>query len=179
MGGNLRALRGISWFLLSHHPRCSYFAGGTWTIAGRKVCIGCSIAYPSGTIALLTLWILPLPAGVILALGLGGLALQLLRLPLGKTPGPLPLKVFIKAAFGAGIVLGMAGALALPWPWTMLSLFLFLNALGAVYSLHWLRDLAICQRCPQFSLLPYCEGLGDLFKHLEVSAPGSRRDKVL
>ncbi len=46
--------RRLSIYLLSHHPNCAFFDHDVYHLFGKRICLGCSIAYPTAIMIILT-----------------------------------------------------------------------------------------------------------------------------
>ncbi|MBN1540182.1 MAG: hypothetical protein JW939_08575 [Candidatus Thermoplasmatota archaeon] len=49
----IKTMRTLAPFLLSHHPDCSFFDNDVFQVSGKRICLGCSIAYPTAVLLII------------------------------------------------------------------------------------------------------------------------------
>ena len=172
-----RALLRMGPFLVSHHPHCGPFRSDVLVAWRRRWCIACFIGYPMivlGWVGSAWLdqgvpWIAWMAAGLVLA-SAQGMSFA------GRVPD-WRAQVAVKVSLGLGLGMFCHGVTSTPLHWAA-RLFLLAASLAAIQSLWVLRFHRLertCQRCPQLSARPHCEGLRDLTSRVGpvLGLPGS------
>lgn len=170
--GDFQALKSILPFLLSHHPSCRYFHGHTFRFADHDICIGCSFFYPGVIASLAVIFLTPIGTvepWLLIVFGVAASLFQIVRIMPWRSLTGKAFKGWPRFLMGFGFVIGLYGCLLVgDLVSKAIILYLYLNTSFLVYSAKLAHDLKTCERCPQYSLLPYCEGLKDVFRALEV-----------
>ncbi len=133
-------------FLFSHHPICSFFSHDTYTIFGRRFCLGCSITYPLAIITVLILSMtgahknLPEPIFHQSILLLSSIIMGSIQgLKYGSTTEGRTYRIIVKVLLGLAIGGVVFWTLTLPiiWPFRIGLLF------GAIVSIMFLGTFRI------------------------------------
>jgi len=172
-------------YVLAHHPLCDNYRSHVYIIAGRKICRGCLCQY-TGVIAgmiipfiviLLDWWtgMTDIQIGVIL---------YILITPSVFT-GLLDTekrKFKDVARFLLGVAFTWSFILLIVTSNNIVRLWILVNFIpGAIFFsyLRGRRNEKTCQQCTEISDRPYCSGLGDYSRALDVIYPENKQEMII
>ncbi|MBN1390685.1 MAG: hypothetical protein JXA22_08605 [Candidatus Thermoplasmatota archaeon] len=180
----IKTVRRLSPFLLSHHPDCSFFDQDIYRVFGKKICLGCSIAYPTAFLviisSLLTGWYRSFPELIIHEDMLIIASMMMGSLQFIKYVGlrsSRPLNIFIKISLGLSL-----GGITV-WIFTIpihlifrillfIIFFIFVQFLG---SLRFRSVRNICADCIYHGDWDICPGFRNINRYHDFSHIVDRR----
>ena len=167
----LRILKASGPLLISHHPDCARFKDHTFKIGDHRVCLGCSVIYPTIIVVLIVSYFFkgahPVPREWYLLPT--GLVLTSLKL---VTINSRVLKIFMNILVGLGISFSLIGIFALPFETyvriTILIIFFLMTGLIAGYRFE--KKIKICDReCEYRRDWSRCPGLRDVYSRIRTA----------
>ena len=161
----LKTLRSIPpEFMLSHHPVCEPYKNHTFTLFGKRLCIGCFIGYPSAitavTVATILLQKNDSYSKAVFFSGIIGILFTLLSFT--SLTSHKPLKIIQKAAVGGGSGLLLTYIFYYPgfpvYIRLLNTVFLAFSLFMAMNIMHIRTHRKICEQCPYEPGFGKCPG---------------------